>query len=91
MASFTRLAMLMTTMTLLAVMLMTSPVTLMANLLFLTVYGWAFRGSLFGEGPLVLENLGPYFVLVYIPIPTLLAGAWAWRFWLPKGVFIPKA
>ena len=57
--------------------------TLLANVALLVVFGWTFHWSLTASGPLTLDTVTPYNALVYIALPTLLAGAWAWRFWLP--------
>tara|TARA_B100000809_G_scaffold261847_1_gene311548 strand:+ start:3094 stop:3732 length:639 start_codon:yes stop_codon:yes gene_type:complete len=57
-------------------------ITLSANVVLLTVFGWAFHWSVTATGPFTLDDLNPFNSLVHIALPTLLAGAWAWRFWL---------
>lgn len=58
-------------------------ITLLANVVLVVVFGWAFHWSLTASGLFTLDDVTPYNALVYIALPTLLAGGWAWRFWLP--------
>ena len=58
-------------------------ITLVANLLLLVVFGWSFHRNITPSGQVTLDGVTAFIPLVYIALPTLLGGAWAWRFWLP--------
>ena len=54
-----------------------------ANVLLLIIFGWSFHRNVTPSGQVTLDGVRAMIPLVYIALPTLLGGAWAWRFWLP--------
>ena len=54
-----------------------------ANVLLLIIFGWSFHRNLTPSGQVTLDGVRALVPLVYIALPTLIGGVWAWRFWLP--------